>query len=199
MTEPLDPESVDEDKELIRMWQGNTMPGPSDPTVLAREIARKVNNFDRKVFWRNLREYAAGALLLLFFGYRARTGTSLLVPLSGIAVVGFVMAYLWWQHRRARPLDLSADARTYQAALLDRYDHQIKLLSRVKYWYVLPLYAFMLLGLAWGPRPPLGTVRTFLIVTAVSAFVIWLNESYAVRKLKAARKKAQSLLEDETE
>jgi uncharacterized membrane protein YbaN (DUF454 family) len=199
MNEPLDQKHFDEEKELRNMWQANTMGGSMDSSQLAREIAGKVNQFDRRVLWRNMREYAACVVLFIWFGFQVFDPGRRTVAIAGFAAVGFVMAYIWWQHRRTRPLDPAADARTYYSALLKRYDDQIKLLGRVKYWYVLPLYAWTMFTLL-RVRPlslSLGSIGVFAIVTAFFGFVIWLNESYGVRKLKAARKEAESLLEEQ--
>jgi hypothetical protein len=87
--------------------------------------------------------------------------------------------------------------KSYQAALLDRYDHQIRLLRRVKYWYVLPIYLWMLLVIVTVPgRFPGGRITYFAIATLLAAFIVWLNEGYGVRKLRAARREAESLVAD---
>ena len=199
MSEPLDERHIDEEKELRTMWQTNTMDGPIDPSQLAREIAAKVNQLDRKVFRRNLCEYAAGAVLFVCFGFQVFDPGHRTIAMAGLAAVGFVMIYLWWQHRRTRPVDPSADALTYQSALLKRYDNQIKLLRTVKYWYVLPCYAFTMIVLlrVYSSHSLPVNIGFFAISTAFNGFVVWLNEGYGVRKLKAARKEAESLLADQ--
>ena len=188
-----------EQQELMKMWQENPLPGVMDAAQIVREIARRTEKFDRTIWWRNLREYAAGAILIAFFAWRLFDSASRLIAVAGLVAVGFVMIYLRWSHRQTRPLDPSADAKSYAAALIDRYDRQIRLLSRVKYWYVLPLYLWMLLSIMMTvPSQEMGRrIRAALFVTALSIFVIWLNEGYAVRKLKDKRKKVEALLEEE--
>jgi uncharacterized membrane protein YbaN (DUF454 family) len=197
MSEPLNSKHTNEDKELIDMWQANTMPGMGDPSQLARNIAGKVNQFDRTIFWRNFREYAAGAVLFVVFGFQLFDAEHRTTALAGLAAVGFVLIYMWNQHRRVRPLDPAADARTYHSELLKRYDDQIKLLRTVKYWYVLPIYAYLLVVLARVPLSLPGHIIPFVIVTAFGVFVIWLNEGYGVRKLKDDKAKAESLFEEQ--
>ena len=109
----------------------------------------------------------------------------------------FVGAYLWWQHRGLAPLDPAADARSYQAALLMRIEHQIRLLSRVRYWYLLPLYlpAFLTFAAIW-PRSRITAVLSFVIVTTVFAAIGWLNERVAVPLLRKERARVESLYEE---
>ncbi|MFN7919614.1 MAG: hypothetical protein U0Q16_05930 [Bryobacteraceae bacterium] len=155
-----------------------------------------MDRFDRKIFWRNMREYVAGGALIAWFAWMLRNPRHRGVSIAGIVATGFVMFYLWRSERNKPKLDPSADVRSYQAAVLDRYDRQIALLSRVKYWYVAPLYAWMLLALFAVPPPPMGRLAPFIAVTAFSGFVIWLNESYAARKLHKARQEAATLFEE---
>jgi len=66
--------------------------------------------------------------------------------------------------------------------LLTRYDHQIRLLRRVK-WYVLPLYLWMLLVVVSVPAHfRARQVTAFVAVTAIALFVVWLNEGYGYPK-----------------
>ena len=185
----------DHEKELIHMWQESTAPGPLDAGELARSIAARVDQFDRKIRWRNVREYVAGGLLIVWFLWLARIPSGRAIAIAGIVAVGFVMIYLWRSQRATPTLDPTSDATSYRKALLDRYDHQIGLLRRVKYWYVLPMYLWMLLVLVSTPSP--ASIPSFLLITLFAGFVVWLNESYGVRKLQAARKEAESLLQND--
>ncbi len=182
----------------MQLWQETMLPGQIDAARIAREMAGRVEKFDRTIWWRNLREYAAGAILIVYFSWLSLNPASRLVALAGIVAVGFVMIYLRWSHRQTPPLDPSADGKSYQAALLDRYDRQIRLLRRVKYWYVLPIYLWMLLSIMTSvPSGQTGRrIKSLLFVTAFSIFVVWLNEGYAVSKLRDNRKKAETLLEE---
>jgi len=199
------------DKELQQMWQEGTFPQPADPAEIARTIAGIVHQFDRKIFWRNLREYAAGGLLLIVFSGSAAFGHGQIVPLSliGLAAVLFVLVYLWWNHRNLQPLDPSGDVRAYKAALLARYDRQIQLLRTVRYWYFLPLYVWILAATVAGMlhRPArvspwahaIGLAASLGVVTALYVWLARLNELHAVRRLAEAKKQAESLLSEPVE
>ncbi|GEM_PF-538231 len=197
------------DKELQKVWQEDVFPQPADPAQLARTIAVAVQQFDRKILWRNLREYVAGGILLIFFLSGALVPVRMVpVPWIGVVAVAFVLGYLWWKHRELKPLDPTADARAYKAALLARYDRQIQLLRSVRYWYFLPLYVWIVAAtLASGlHRPARVSPLAHLISLAaalgfVTALYIWLarlNERHAVRRLAEAKEQANSLLSEQT-
>jgi hypothetical protein len=46
------------------------------------------------------------------------------------------------------------------------------------------------------PLPPLARLPFFILFTAFAGFIIWLNEGYAVRKLRKDRQNAESLIGD---
>jgi hypothetical protein len=192
--------NADQEKELMKMWQESVLPAPMgtgqmDARQLAMAIAKRVETFDRKIFWRNMREYVAGGALIAWFLWMLRYPGHRYLSAAGIVAVSFVMGYLWLSQRKKQPLDPSADVRSYQTALLERYDRQIELLRRVKYWYVAPLYAWMLLVLFTVPSTNVRRLPYFIGFTAFSASIVWLNEGYAVRKLRKARRDAESLME----
>jgi hypothetical protein len=153
-----------------------------------------VNQFDRKIFWRNFCEYAAGLVGLIWSVYMAVRGNR---PYIGMALgVTFVMAYLWWQHRKCTQPDPSMNVLIYEKALVERFDSQIRLLSQVKYWYLLPLYLPMIwMTIERFPRHGWGAIFNLAIVTASFAFIGWLNEKLAVGRLKEARGKVLAMIE----
>jgi hypothetical protein len=187
----------DNEKEIIQMWKETTLPHPFDPHQLANEIAAKVTKFDRTVYWRNFREYAAGGFMIAWFLWLSGDRSKWNLTIPGLLAVSFVMLYLWRSHRKRRQaLDPAIDLNSYRAALLERYDRQIRLLSTVKYWYVLPLYAWMVsVGIMVPVNLPGGAPAYFTAITLFAAFIVWLNESYGVRKLRAARDNAAKLTE----
>ena len=62
--------------ELKRYWQADTVyMRNTREAALARELSLRVTQFDRKIFWRNFREYAAGLLVMIWSGYGAYKGS----------------------------------------------------------------------------------------------------------------------------
>jgi hypothetical protein len=182
-----------DEEELMVYWQ-QTM-GEATAGGAAHELAARVTRFDRTIFRRNSREYIAGLILLAWSGYNAFHGSR--QALSLMAGVLFMMGYLWWSHRGMVALDPSADGRTYRNALLTRLDAQIRLLSRVRYWYLLPLY----LPMVWQavehwPHSPWAAGLGLLVVTAFFVMVGWLNEVLAVKKLTQDRANVEQMFKE---
>ena len=194
MSHPSNPVADD----LVRLWRESLLPSP-DPERLANQLARlALRRFDRRVSWRNIREYAAALTVVGFGVWRFIAGDD---PLQAGAIVcsaAFVAAYLWFQHRRLPRLDPAATARDYQAALLARIDRQIALLGGVRYWYLLPLYVPVLFQVAhaWQAHQRTAAVLMLIVVTALYAGLAYVNERLAVNYLKEERARVASLYED---
>jgi hypothetical protein len=94
----------------------------------------------------------------------------------------------------------------YRRALALKYEHQIRLLRNVKFWYLLPLYVGLLISsagllqehaqkgvLSWtdavGP----------LVYTLIFVGIWWLNEVYTVRKLQREHAQVTSEAKEETQ
>jgi hypothetical protein len=170
------------------------MASGEDPERVARRIMAQVWRFDQTLFWRNAREYAAGIVLLVVFVGQLVMGDDRIGALVGIGSVAFVMGYLWWKHRGLQPLDPAADVIAYKSALLARFDDQIQLLRSVTNWYLLPLFLPTLWqALHVWKKSPLAAVVSLLVVSALFAFVRWLNVTAGVNALLAARANVESM------
>jgi hypothetical protein len=184
--------------ELMQLWRQGTSNDP-DPDAVARLAARATMwRFDRVIFWRNAREYAAGLLLMGVFGWQFIVGTGRVRNGIAFACVAFVMGYLWWRHRDLPRPDPAADARAYQAVMLERVDRQLQLLRTVRYWYLLPLYVPPLM-LSWdtwqrGRRVP--AVVALILVTVVYWLIARLNERFVVAMLLKERARIESLYQE---
>ena len=197
MNDTQDRGSLLPDAEWMRLWQAHTAGSP-DPERQARMILTQAWRFDQKVFWRNFREYAACLILMVIFAGQVILGKESRTGAIGFLCVGFVMVYLWWKHRRLGPLDPTADIATYRAALLKRYDDQIRLLRTMPYWYLAPLFVPALSvatsvwqrsrGMAWG---------LVAVVAAAYIFIGWLNVRVGVRVLRLARANIESMCQQE--
>lgn len=185
--------------ELMLLWQQGASKEP-DAAEVARLCGRAtMARFDWIIKRRNFMEYAAGTFLLTASGWELWSGHETIHPLLVIAAVSFVLGYLWRAHRKMTPLDSATDALSYQSAMLTRIDLQIRLLSTVRYWYVLPLFVPMSYQIAgqWWTRGPAKAVGSFVFVTALCVGVVWLNERFAVRRLRAERDKIKALYTEE--
>ena len=180
---------MNNDHELRELWCG-TAKGetPMNAEELLSIVKRRTAEFDRTIHRRNTREIVAGLLVAVFFAWGAYRSDAALVRIGNLIIAAsmvWIIVYLLRFGREPEPLDATADAETYRRALVARYDQQIRLLSTVKYWYLLPPYVglVILLSANWGWM----ALFTISLVTVVYGAVWYLNEVYAVRRLRAAR------------
>jgi hypothetical protein len=151
------------------------------------ELGRLQRYFNRKIWWRNAREYAAGVLVFIFFGWstvrapnwEGRVGSALIV-IGG--------AYVLWhlhQHGSARPETPGAAAgacRGYYRANLER---QRRLLAGVPRWYLAPFapgYVMLVVSKIrfFGGVTP-NIVVTLVLGAVVTVAVLWLNAKGATQ------------------
>lgn len=179
--------------EWMQLWQTD-MAGPPDQERQARVLLTQVWRFDQKVFWRNFREYAAGLVVMVIFAGLLMLGHDRRTAAIGLLCVGFVLVYLWWTHRRLGPLDPTADLATYRAALLRRYDDQIRLLRTMPYWYLAPLFVPMLsVAASVWPRSRGTAAVVVMVVVVMYVFIGWLNVRLGVGVLQSARANIESM------
>jgi hypothetical protein len=188
------------DKHLMKVWQDGALDRARETIDLKREIEGWAHAFDRRIFWRNLIEYAAGVVVLARSGLEFAAGERhWTVPLTSVVITFFVLGYLWQKHRKERPVDPDANAAEYRAALLARIDEQIALTASVRYWYVLPVWIFFVIVFVTGAARAADATRVaqfgmeFLLATVVAVVVVWLNERYGMRGLKNTRQRVENL------
>ena len=188
-----DPHRPRDEEELMNTWHGSPISMP-DPALLTRQIADEVTRFDRRVRRRNAREYAACIILLIWsvVGFAQGKPAAMLLGAAALGVIG----YRWWKHRHNQILDASTDARAYHAALIKRYDDQIALMKNARYWYALPLYV-PVIGVTWARWDADPQRAAILFATATAGFVVmwWLNDRFAVGRLKERRARAASMFD----
>jgi hypothetical protein len=185
--------------ELHDLWCSQ----PSLKTVRGEDmlafVQRRTDRFDRAMAVRNWIECVAAGVLVAIFGFSALRPGDALVRAGSLVIAAstaWIIFYLLRYGRGPRDVDPSLDLRGYAQALVHRYDHQIKLLKSVKYWYLLPPYVGLLLGTVGILRDKARTGALSwsdsilpMFYTAVFAAIWWLNEVYSVRRLRAERAK----------
>lgn len=188
--------------ELTNLWNSEPSQRKCDTAELLRQLERTSHAFDRAIQFRDLRETAAGVLVSAIFLWLALHNRLWLERAAHIwlAVCGAWIAYYF--RRYAKISRTPAPEQTllaYQRELMDRYDRQIRLLKSAKYWYILPLWAGLLLS-AFALLQRTGSLAHFGLmvagVTLVNASLWWLNEVVAVRHLQHRRRALLALTED---
>lgn len=187
------------EEKARQSWQ-STGGETTMPTI--EKLRAKGDAFERKIRRRNLREYAAGLIVLFCFGWITLFGplpwTPAVIPPNlirlgaGLIMVGTVVA-MWQLHRRTSPLTSSA-----VSGLTSVLDHQRRQLVRQRdalsdifFWYMLPLLpglvVMMLAPLALSPE--IGSPGWFAVLAKVSIVpllfaAVWVLNRVGARKLQ---------------
>ena len=191
--------------ELRELWCAQPLREQTKAEDLLALVQRRTHSFDRMIAVRNLAESVAGGFVFLFFGWLGwRTQETLMRTGYFVVAAGaaWIIYYLVRYGNTRVSADPSQSLTDYTRALVERYDHQIRLLKMVKYWYLLPIYTGLLitsvaLFLEHGWRIPAW--RDFAmpaLYTAFFAAVWWLNEVYSVGRLRKQRARLLSMIED---
>ncbi|MGA2134766.1 MAG: hypothetical protein ABSH50_20975 [Bryobacteraceae bacterium] len=181
--------------ELDQIWRVQTVAPAKGEDMLALAM-EKAARFERTIRHRNWRECGAAAVGSAFFGWAAwhapaamMRGGYLVVAASGLWIIFYMLRY----GREAANPQPDQSLAGFQRALLRQYDYQIGLLRNVKYWYLLPMYAGLLLASAGGlvtrpaRQPAWPAVVAMVLYTLVFGVIWWLNEGYAAGKLRGQR------------
>ncbi len=155
------------------------------------EVHAKASSFQSRIRWRNFREYAASAIVVLFFGYRFMQTVDPLIR-TGMALIIAGTCYVVWQlHVRGSSSELPKVAGVssfidFQRGQLIR---QRDMLTHIWSWYLGPFVPGLVLTMvAIGRANPhhlpnvwLQTALNLGIVLAVFLAVAWLNKRAARR------------------
>jgi hypothetical protein len=193
--------------ELRELWGSQPSAPRTNGEELMRMVEAKTKMFDRKVRNRNLREIIASVIAMAVLGWTL-VGSHDPWKLAGGAIIELalvVIIYTLLRYGTAGPeLDPSGSVSEYTLGLLARFDRQIRLLKAAKYWYLLPMYVGLMVMTA---GPVLAGARTAALgarliaalagFTVFFGFVWWLNEVYAVGKLRKGRARVEAMLRGE--
>jgi hypothetical protein len=188
--------------ELRQLWQSDITEA-IDQRELLRELERRSRNFDRTIRWRDFRETAAGLLITvvyLWFAVRAGSTFERVADLWLAACGVWIAVFLYRYSKLSRKPAPEHTLAVYRQELVERYDRQIRLSKSVKYWYILPLWAGLMLNAAAyrvGGGDNIRFLAIVIFVTAVSAGVWWLNEGPGVRYLQRKRQELAALIGEE--
>jgi hypothetical protein len=181
---------------LQSLWDSQPLPADPDPEAVRRLIDRvkaEAAAFDRTLFWRDLRESAAGVLVSGIFGYIAWSAAaegepSRLLWLAAALPLVTVLFLLGDRlvHRVLNPVAGDTVVAEIDRAL-GRLRHQAWLLRHVLWWYILPIGAgaclIATLGILRTPGPLwirlVAAGLGFGIVVAVNVWV-WRQNRNAV-------------------
>lgn len=177
--------------DLKEVWRSemNTL-ARSDHNIW-QDTKSKVDDYDRKVRFRDVREILVAAVVAGFFGFAWFAGY-ISNPLSQAGALVIILACLFISARlvRARATPAIADwtLKSRVASEITKLERQKGLLGSVALWYVAPIMlGVFLVSLGehvaangtYLPSPGLGFY--WLLCLAFSFFLVWLNQR-AVRE-----------------
>jgi hypothetical protein len=178
------------DDELRRLWQSNEPEKKMNNVISISEIREQSTAFERKMRFRNMREYVAASIIVVAFGWRALHAHSWLEAASCVELVG---AAIWITSALLKKGESDPGHNATLKQLLhyhrSQMDRQIKLLSRVMVWYLAPI-AVGLVGLLAADAMRLGLTPTILgtmIVFVVLFVAIAILNKRAAAKLENDR------------
>lgn len=183
--------------ELHQLWRCPAgCPSMKGEVMLALAM-QKAHRFDRMIQMRNTFECAVALVMAAVFGRWAWHAPNTLTGVGRWVVAAsmlWIVYYLLRYGREAAPPNPDQTLVAFQQALLGKYDHQIRLLRSVKYWYLLPPYAGLLL-ISAGMLSDLVAAHLPMwpVSLAVAAYTLlfgalwWLNEIKGVQRLQRDR------------
>lgn len=143
------------------------------------DVKERSEEYDRTIFWRDVREIGAAVLVGGLFGWWAVSAEALLARIGALIVVAGA-ALVVWKLRRARGPDAEELAgrpvRERLEAELEKVETQIELLESVLWWYLGPVgLGLVVIVLSGGVE---GWFEPVYLTGLVAFFgvVWWLNQ-----------------------
>jgi hypothetical protein len=190
--------------ELQRLWTSDPSPRLSkeEKERIMQQAEAKLEKFDRRLQGRQYREILGAVLVAALFGVQYANATAVFAKVGCAVIIAGALWIVYYLLRHglgpASPYP-GASLEEYKAGVVSKYNHQIRLLSRVKYWYVLPLYVGIVLVTVGGIERNGWVARPFhwyylAAVTVLCAVVVWLNEVWTVKRLRKERDELSATL-----
>jgi len=171
-----------------KLWQNQPVEGIR---MSAEEIHKRAGNFEKRIWWRNVREYVASAVAVGLFTYFFATSHD---ALSRVTFALFIAGMVWivvQLHRlgsaKSLPvgLDTSSSLRLYRAEL----ERQLAVVKNVFWWYLAPLVpGFVVYTIGYAvkvPRPVAWAGLALMDVIIAGMFYgVWRMNMRAARCLQ---------------
>ncbi|HME33766.1 MAG TPA: hypothetical protein VKF84_00915 [Candidatus Sulfotelmatobacter sp.] len=169
-----------------QLWQSQPV---EDIKMSADVIRRRAGKFERRIFWRNLREYVSSLVAAVLFAYFFATTHALLFRIAYalfIAGLGWVVLQL---HRKgsARSMPAAMGSLTCLQFFRAELVRQRDIVSNVWPWYLAPLVpGFVVLTVGYAVARPAGLAAAGWLdaVVAVLFLLVWKMNQRAARCLQ---------------
>jgi len=159
------------DREMRELWQSQKTEGVR---MSVEQIRLSAGKFQRRIEWRNAREYAAALVVVAFFGFQfIRTGDALTRLGFGLIIAG--VCYVIWQlHARGSGRPLPEDMGLASSIEFQRHElkRQRDLLRSVWNWYLGPVIPGLAVLIAAFARTNPGHLKHFELILTTYVLVI---------------------------
>jgi Flp pilus assembly protein TadB len=185
------PDKLPQD-EFRNAWQNQPV---ENVTMSLEEIRRRAGKFQRRIQWRNAREYAAVAVVVIVFGYYIKLFPSPVTRAGSMMTIAGALYVAYQLHRRASSEGMPAAAEFGTCLCFHRrgLERQRDALRSIWSWYLGPLIPGLAVFIAGTAiAAPIGPIGYRVLMAAVSLAVcgaaFWLVAGLnrrAARKLEA--------------
>ncbi|MCC6539945.1 MAG: hypothetical protein IT162_20520 [Bryobacterales bacterium] len=156
--------------DLAALWR--EQPRQEAAPMTAGEVRKMAQAFERRIWRRNAREYAGGAVGLAAYSFYLVKAPDWWLKAGALTVLAGVALVCWRIYRHGAAADIPADLALHDGLQFHRrrLEHQRDLLRGVWTWYLLPLVpglAIILAALGRNPRVRWAAVATGLLAAAV--------------------------------
>jgi hypothetical protein len=171
-----------------KLWQDQPVEGI---TVSVEIIRQRAGKFERKILWRNVREYVAALIAAVPLGYFLVTAQDVLARVT----FGLLIAGLLWMvvqlHRKGSVRSMPTEVSTLTSMQFYRMEleRQREAVKTVWSWYLAPLIPGLLVYTVWSairsPRPAawLGLALMDAVIAGMF-YVVWKINLRAARCLE---------------
>ena len=186
------------DDTLKSLWQKQCLEEPAPPNEAEiSTMKRRTKQLGRTIFWRDVRENVAAAVVAVIFTFYFCKFGAFLARVGCVIVVlscGFITWYS--ESKKRRVPKAQPDAPMMQALELElqKVNVQIGLLRSVLWWYILPVTVggmLFCLGLGVSLRSELGFAAFDI---ALCLFIYWLNQRAVDCGLLPLKRELEALL-----
>jgi len=171
-----------------KLWQDQPVEGV---TMSAEVIRKRAAKFERKIRWRNVREYVAALIAAVPLGYFLVTARDVFARVT----FGLLIAGLAWMvvqlHRKGSVRSMPAEVSTLTSLQFYRMEleRQREAVNTVWSWYLAPLIPGLLVYTVWSAiRSPRSSAWLGLalmdVVIAGLFYVVWKMNVRAARCLQ---------------
>ncbi len=187
-------------EDMQGIWTQTNPAGP-DINEILNYVIKQSEGFDRKVHWRNRREWIGGGIGLALMAALMSKFQSTVEIAFGISMAVLVVGiclHLWLQGRSEGPVDPSQSRPRYRAALERKFNKQIRMLRKATYWFLIPVFVTGS-ATAWsylGGSPGDADLLYFPVILAGTILAWWANNVAGVKSIRSEWEKVRRALDD---